>query len=207
MVRSASSSGGVWSLRGYNFLTAIPFPCFKGNPTVQFDSEILPDHPTVSLDGNFVAVLGDRFYYSDVEDEMVHLTSDLSDVNCESVLAPGAPARVIVGTTSDAEGTKYWIHTTSFKLQNNDVYSPLPDGGKAAILSTSDSPNERMTMTCSNAPRTFLNEDHCIMSEDACSAQEGPDVDIALTTTNLEKIWVRPLHFHTHSFWWIESFL
>jgi hypothetical protein len=161
-----------------------------GNPAVQFYNDIAPDHPTVSLDGNFVPVLGDRFYYSDVENEMLQLTSNLTDGNCEGLRPPGAPAQVIVGTTTDIEGTQYWIHTTSFELQNNDVGSPLGDGGKAFILSTADSPSERMTMACSSAPRSFLNEDQCIMSNDACYAQEGPDVDIALSTSNLKKIWV-----------------
>jgi hypothetical protein len=126
-----------------------------------------------------------------VEDEMLHITSNLTDDNCEELRPPGAPAQVIVGTTTEEDGTQYWIHTTSFELQNNDVGSPLKDGGKAAILSTSDSPSERMTMACSSAPRSFLNEDQCIMSKNACFGQEGPDVDIALTTSNLQKIWVR----------------
>lgn len=162
-----------------------------GNPPVQFGGNISPNFPTVSLDGNFVPVLGDRFYYSDVTDEMLHLTSDLTDANCDNALVPGAPARVIVGTTNDAAGTKYWIHTTSFELQNNDIDSPLVDGGKAAMSSTADAPNERMRLVCASAPRTFMNENHCVMSDDACYEQEGPDVDIALTTTNLQKILVR----------------
>lgn len=136
-------------------------------------------------------MLGDRFYYSAEEDEMLHLTSNLTDGNCANIHPPGAPARVIVGTTSDNEGTKYWIHTTAFELQNNNLDSPLLDGGKSAMNSTSKSPSERMKMACSSAPRSFLNTDYCVMSDNACYAQEGPDVNITLTTSNLQKIWVR----------------
>jgi hypothetical protein len=162
----------------------------SGNPTVQFESGYLPNYPTIPLDNNAFPVLSDRFYFSDVEVEMLQVKFNVSNANCTNAALPGAPARVIVGTTNEAGGIKYWIHTTSFELKDNDLDSPLPDGGKSAVTAGLASPNERMRMACSAAPRTFLNEDKCILSDDACYAQEGPDVDITLNVENLRKIWV-----------------
>jgi hypothetical protein len=163
-----------------------------GNPVVQFDDVHLPDLPTIDLNNeNIVPVLSDRFFNSDVETEMLQLTSNLADSHCDEItkIIPGAPGAIRVGvTTSDNGGKDYWIHTTSFHLRNNDIESPLPDGGKDAMTATADAPYERMMTACSSAPRTFLNEDSCILSDNACYDGEGPDVDIFLNLENLEKI-------------------
>ena len=163
-----------------------------GNPIVQFDDVHLPDLPTIDLnDENIVPVLSDRFFNSDVETEMLQLSSSLTDSYCDEIsgIIPGAPEILRVGvTTNDSGGKDYWIHTTSFQLRSNEIGSPLPDGGKDAMTATADAPYERMMTACSSAPRTFLNEDSCILSDNACYDGEGPDVDIILNLENLEKI-------------------
>ena len=162
-----------------------------GNPMVNFDDEHFPDLPLIDLGENAIPVLSDRFYNSDVETEMLQLSTNLTDSVCNnvSIKTPGAPNTIRVGKTINNNGAlDYWIHTTSFKLRNNDIDNPLPDGGKDAMMATADAPHERMMLACSSAPRTFLNEDSCILSENACYAEEGPDVDIELNLINLEKI-------------------
>gem|GEM_PF-5395100 len=43
-------------------------------------------------------------------------------------------------------------------LEANTVEKPLPDGGGTAAIETNGQ------MLCSNAPRSFINEDHCVLS-------------------------------------------
>jgi hypothetical protein len=160
-----------------------------GNPIVQFDNDHRPDLPVISLGSNFVPVMSEQFYFSDIQDEMLQLTNDLSDINCDYEALAGAPDKVIVGVTTSDAGTEYWIHTTSFELLNNEIETPLLDGGKAAMEVSANAPYERMQLACSSAPRTFLNEEQCVMSESACHSRDGEDVMINLNVANLEKIY------------------
>ena len=57
--------------------------------------------------------------------------------------------------------------------------SPLIDGGKATeILSAG-------ATLCSNVPRTFLNEDLCVLAEDACRPSVVTDTDILLDNSTI----------------------
>ena len=67
-------------------------------------------------------------------------------------------------------GDEFWIHTPSFRLQENRLDAPLEDGGNLAMRETANSPDDRMHVHCANTPRTFLNEDHCVYSKNACSS-------------------------------------
>jgi hypothetical protein len=129
------------------------------------------------------------FYFSNIEDEMLQVTNNLTDSSCDNLNLPGAPDRVIVGVTTVGTKTKYWLHTASFQLLNNEIETPLLDGGKSAMVASASAPYERMKMACSSAPRTFLNEENCVMSESACHSREGDDVVINLNAENLEKIY------------------
>jgi hypothetical protein len=163
-----------------------------GNPVVQFDSKHLPNKPTINLNGRTMPVLSDRITFSDYDFELLQVTMDLppTEISCPSQNSiPGAPDVVRVGTTSTNGKTEYWIHTASFHMEHNDVYAPLLDGGKAAMDKTANAPAARMKAVCSSAPRTFLNEDYCVLSDDACHAEEGPDVLINLNLTNLQLIY------------------
>jgi len=156
-----------------------------GNPPIQFDDDHLPDNPTIDLDGNFVHVLDERFVWSDAEHNLLQLTSAMNVTNCPNIVA-GAPEAAYIGTTSNGGDVEYWIHSPSLMLMTNTLDQPLIDGGKAAITKTESAPFERMRAVCSNAPRTFLNEDYCVLSDEGCMREEGDDVDILLNTEHLE---------------------
>lgn len=164
-----------------------------GNPVVQFDDKHLPAKPTINLDGKSEAVLNDLFTFSNSEHQLRQVTANLSGSvgSCPgNDKTPGAPDVVIVGTSTGTGGRKeFWIHTASFHMENNDVKTPLLDGGKAAVTKTANAPADRMKALCSSAPRTFLNEDSCVLSADACHQDEGPDVLINLNYTTLERIY------------------
>ena len=98
---------------------------------------------------------------------------------------------------------KQWIHTTSFDLKNNDLSSPIADGGKAGVKSNrdalryfddnpTDDPEEtqrRFELRCSNIQRTFLNEETCVISNDACLPDSVEnDVELSLDIPTLQRI-------------------
>lgn len=62
-------------------------------------------------------------------------------------------------------------------LQENTVENPIPDGGGSLVLETNS------LTSCANAPRTFLNEDHCVLSTSAtaCEASENIEIEIDLS--------------------------
>ena len=125
--------------------------------------------------------------------EMLELTSvlDKNACNISDDMVTGFHERTIIGQTDDAmNGTQYWIHSTTFQIHNNEVDSPLQDGGKLAVTLTENATDveQRFRVSCSSAPRTFLNEDSCQLSEDACYVSEGKDVDVELSLENLELI-------------------
>ncbi|KAL3921613.1 MAG: hypothetical protein SGILL_002661 [Bacillariaceae sp.] len=165
-----------------------------GNPEMLFDDDHLSyvETDVVSLDSGSYAEILTAFSFQGTN-EVLQLTSPLGETSCnmsdDTVL--GYPERLIVGRTTDVNGTEqYWAHTTLFETHTNDLNTPLLDGGKKAVELTKDAPNEekRYHAFCSSAPRSFLNEDSCILSDDACYANEGSDKDIDLTLSNLEKI-------------------
>jgi hypothetical protein len=159
-----------------------------GNPTVQFDANHSPDNLPITLDGNYVPVINDRFVFSDVSNNLLQLTSDVTYDQCSGIV-PGAPEAAYVGTITDGTEIQYYLHSATFTVQENTLEQPLLDGGKAAVTKTESALFERMQVVCSNAPRTYLNEDHCVLSDDGCVAKEGTDVDIELSLETLESIY------------------
>jgi hypothetical protein len=158
-----------------------------GNPVVQFDADHPPDIPPIKLDGHYIAVLDERFVYSDVQNNLLQLTSNVTDGSCSHIVN-GAPEIAFVGTISNGNEIEYYIHSPTLTVHKNTLEQPLLDGGKAAMTETESAPSERMKVICSNAPRTFLNEDFCVLSDDACIAEEVDDVEIVLSLENLEAI-------------------
>ena len=67
------------------------------------------------------------------------------------------------------------------KLEDNTVETPLADGGGLVQSLTGEQTR------CSNAPRTFLNEESCVLSysTSACSSAGAPQLKIELTEENL----------------------
>ena len=167
-----------------------------GNPAVNFDPLHLSllEQPVVSLEEESYKEVMTSFFFQG-KTEMLQLNSELgaSSCNISNTFVPGfLHESIIIGQTNNtANGTKYWIHSTTFDLQNNNIDNPLQDGGKLAIAKTEDAPEneKRFRSLCSSAPRTFLNEDSCRLSEDACYVSEGEDVDIELSLNNLKLIY------------------
>ena len=119
----------------------------------------------VNIDGNAMPVMEDFF---PKETEFLELTSDINSASCRNRETTGAPEVVTIASY----GGQFWIHTPFFKLVDNQSETPLKDGGKVAVEATKSAPHERMKVSCANAPRTFLNEDGCFLSDDACSSRD-----------------------------------
>ena len=77
-----------------------------------------------------------------------------------------------------------WIFDPRLILESNTVESPLQDGGGAVTLETADKTK------CSNVPRTFLNEDSCVLSTEASACNVGISVDATfeLSDENIKQI-------------------
>jgi len=94
------------------------------------------------------------------------------------------PPKATIARTTENGQAQYWIHSPTLNLLNNDLDTPLADGGKDAVDRTANPPQDLdkrlqavLKAKCSNAPRTFLNEESCTLSEkDACSYDETADI-------------------------------
>ena len=66
-------------------------------------------------------------------------------------------------------------------LEDNAPTSPINDGGGLVRSLTA------LKTKCANAPRTFLNEEHCFLSNSsmACGAALTPSVNIELNAANI----------------------
>jgi hypothetical protein len=163
-----------------------------GNPPVQFHLDHQPETPVIDFGNDYSYVLTDSFPYSDYENNLLQLTTSIAVDGCPEVV-PGAPEAGYFGTTTNDQGdVEYWIHSTSFLLQTNTFEQPLLDGGKSAVNQTKLAPYNRQRAVCSNAPRSFLNEDYCVLSNDACYQQQSGDTDIEINEATL-----RQFHFAT----------
>jgi hypothetical protein len=161
------------------------FDDVQGNPRVQFEE--LPVG-SVGLDGRSTPVMTP--FYS-AEDQVLQLTSGII-TDCGPFDPTGLPEQVVVGTTTSGAEAKYWIHTPTFRLLQNDLALPLHDGGKAAVDVTTafEGAYDRYEALCSTVERTFLNEDSCYLSGTACASTAlVDDVAIPLTVTNFEIIY------------------
>ncbi|KAL3914037.1 MAG: hypothetical protein SGARI_000341 [Bacillariaceae sp.] len=165
-----------------------------GNPPVYFDDDHLDyvKEPVVSLETGSYSEVMTQYFFKGIT-EMLHVTSALGEVNCNMTdnAILGFPERLVLGRTTVNSTDEYWVHTPVFLTNKNDLEQPLIDGGKIAVDLTESAPYEkrRFRAFCSNVPRTFLNEDTCVLSDSACSKLEGSDKDIDLTEKNLEKIY------------------
>lgn len=80
-----------------------------------------------------------------------------------------------------SDGT-WLIFDPRMKTEDNDVYSPLEDGGKSSMV------NSAGAKFCSNAPRTFLNEKGCKISFDACKSSTNNLDEITLDNYTISAI-------------------
>ena len=141
--------------------------------TEQFDDHQEDDVDVEKRKLDWSAVVESRYM-----SQIIQLTSGIDDQNCPQGV-PGAPEVITVGY----DGESYWLHTTMFKLLDNQMESPLVDGGLSAVEATIDAPSARLQVRCSNVPRSFLNEDHCVFSdENACIPEQDLWTDHATLT-------------------------
>ena len=168
---------------------------FHGNPPVRFapDVGIVPSL-TVNLDQapGVVLSMESEFFvpepaaetesHNEIIDEsqpseepstpphpqLVMITHDLMDSSCNAV-EYGSGAVSVVFALYQGE---YYVHDPRYVLNDNTVQEPLPDGGGLLLKQTHGSISEYSAL-CANAPRTFVNEEHCRLSSslDACSVQ------------------------------------
>jgi len=83
---------------------------------------------------------------------------DLHDADC-NVIPLENQEGFVFGQLPDGSWLQF---EPRLQLATNTPMAPLPDGGKVAEFKT-----EKRT-TCSNAPRTFLNQEQCVLSTNAC---------------------------------------
>ena len=137
-----------------------------GNPIVKIDEQHLGlvDTLVTTDDQNTIPAMT-QFFEGDTE--IKQLVSDIIDESCSEKIT-GAPEKVTIASIGD----ELWIHTPSFQLLDNRLDTPLEDGGKSAMEDTANAPDDRMRVRCASAPRTFLNEEHCVLSQNACSTKD-----------------------------------
>eukprot|EP00934_Nitzschia_sp_Nitz4_P004476 Nitzschia sp. Nitz4//scaffold371_size14297//6040//11866//NITZ4_008941-RA/size14297-augustus-gene-0.3-mRNA-1//-1//CDS//3329549584//4466//frame0 len=143
----------------------ISFNGVLGNPPVQFDEVHQPDFVLdIPKDGSKV-VLEDE--YGGTE-SIRELTTSLTGNHCPTGSLANGP-RTTVAKLEDGLEYEYWIHSTNIQLVHNTLQSPLVDGGRSAV----DASENRVL--CSNAPRTFLNEETCVLAPTGCEVDSSFD--------------------------------
>jgi len=134
----------------------------SGNPVVQFMNDVEALNITVlplteAEENNFVEINNGK--------GLTLTTEDLdNDELCLSIPAL-YPLLETILIEIDSE---WYLHDPGLALQENTLESPIPDGGGAIAQLDPD------TLPCSNAPRTFLNEESCLLSPEptACAVDE-----------------------------------
>ena len=67
-------------------------------------------------------------------------------------------------------------------LETNTLSSPINDGGKEALIASGGD------TYCSNVPRTFLNENQCHLSSNACKSSSNTQIEILLENSTIAAI-------------------
>jgi hypothetical protein len=128
----------------------------------------------------------DSSYWTSLEaaDDFI-LSEDFNSPACASLPSPygrsgGAPGPTIFGFVNGM----YLAYDPRLVLETNTIENPLSDGGGTAVIETNGQ------MICSNAPRSYINEDFCRLSTSltACSASVPPTSTITLNAAALNKI-------------------
>lgn len=161
-----------------------------GNPQVYFDAAHPPTNEMLTLD-NKAEPIDQALYPGSVITQELILTSDLSDVTCDNIPTERSEVtaridRVIVGTWNG----QFFLHDPRPVFRGNTPETPLSDGGWGVLNETrfphdvlyTGWENERFMTECANVPRTFLNEDSCVLSYESnvCTPQETPDATFYL---------------------------
>ena len=170
------------------------------NPKVQLPDSKLIDYRIVELpdimanDGKMVSV-DDGPYLVELSkwqkpDDEFYLNTDIKASYCSGHPATAVPvpsklkgvpdhlhmsavAPPIFGRTTNAKTgqVEILLFDPTFRNKANTVENPLPDGGGSMYDETNG------VMQCTNAARTFLNEDHCKLSFDPLACVNEDDKD------------------------------
>ena len=114
-------------------------------------------------------------------DEFI-LSTPLTTSACDALPDPwnksddSFPLAPIFGRSFINGTAEYLLYDPRLILMENPIENPLADGGGEITAKTNGA------TFCSNAPRTFLNEEHCLLSSEttACSAATIPTFAVRL---------------------------
>jgi hypothetical protein len=161
-----------------------------GHPPVYFDDDTPPDTPTLDLNGHAVVV--DESLYPGLDPQSLYMELSLDEEACD--YSPPYDLQVVVVTVGEYNGD-FYLHDPRHHLYDNTVENPLFNaGGDLVELTKLEDPTnteQYYEVTCFNAPMTFLNEEHCVLSyeEDTCSFADPGEVLIELTYDAFETIY------------------
>jgi hypothetical protein len=151
----------------FNFIEGNPLVDFSGNEGLTDHWVDLPEIGSAELqsidDDTFQSVYFDS---SQSKDEFILTQALPQSLACDALPKPWSDIPVF-GKTADGE---YLLYDPRLVLNENTIENPLLDGGGQLSVETDGE------VLCSNAPRTFLNEDHCVLSTEptACSPETSP---------------------------------
>jgi len=112
--------------------------------------------------------------------EEFFLPNGYSGSECTSIPATTAESPFIFGKLPDSSWVVYDPH---FDLSLNTDTNPLDDGGIDVVVKSSG------VSYCSNAPRNFLNEENCVLSQYACgSSAAGDEIEFVLNETTIVEL-------------------
>ena len=160
------------------------------------DSCVTIQNPAINLDGYESSVtnifdLPDKSlqaidqWWTSGEDLVYKIqTSLFDDASYSSICSrlPSVPEsgdEPIFGKLSN--GT-WFIFDPRIDFYNNTLESPVNDGGQTSVTASGGE------TYCSNVPRTFLNENQCKLSSDACKPSSDKEIEILLENSTIAAI-------------------
>ena len=168
--------------------------CFQiqgGNPLVDIsDDESLSEYNIIDLphagtsdfDGIDDTIYDSEYFDSYQAGDEFILTTPLTTSACDALPDPwnnpgdSFPLAPIFGRSLINGTAEYLLYDPRLTLMENTIENPLADGGGEITVKTNGA------TFCSNVPRTFLNEEHCLLSSEttACSAATIPTFTVKL---------------------------
>jgi hypothetical protein len=150
-----------------------------GNPPVNFESsDPQPNRVLVLPDIASGSIIVSRSFNATPEN--IFLVDSLSNDICAKI-----PQMICCNGQGSVFGLmstgQYMIFEPRLIFRSNTIETPLVDGGGGTVLATD------YNAQCANAPRTFLNEKYCFMSNStiSCSPSNSPDGSIVLSNTSI----------------------
>jgi len=165
----------------------LKFNGIVGNPAIAFDD--VEPHTKITLQDNEAKAI-DEDYIEGMQEILV--TRALSDAACSFIGEPDNPLDTVIAKYKG----ELWVHDPRFEWMDNSMAKPAEDGGGAIVKANTNFGNPDHSAICSNAPRSFLNEETCFLStsKDACAAdsgirRNGPTFDIPLENATMRVLY------------------